>query len=323
MLVISSMTHQGMVILPLSTSDRASASAALARTKPAIASAEADAEPAARRSLLDRALRPGRTGRGARPPTRGRRRTPRAAAARSSRRSSPIRGRSVEGVAERVEGAAQVRLHRVRRHAERGRDVVDRQLLEVAQRDAVALAAGQAAHGLDAPGGAPRSGRATSATSSSTSISRPAAAWWRSDIEPAPVVVAGEVEHDRAQVRRRPIDRRRSGRRGGRGAGTPPARCPRPRRGRRRTAGPAAPASGPRSGTARPRAARRRPRSPRRGHARRRSPTSAPPPSAPRARAAVTDAARRPRTDDRPSRSARLDDGDGPRRDRRTRSPFG
>ena len=101
---------------------------------------------------------------------------------------------------ERGEAALQVGLHRVAGHAERRGDVVDAELVVVAQHEAGAL-----------PGGRSRSASSTwrwssrtsisSSTPACTSIERRAVAQRH---EAAPVVVAGQVEHDRAQVGGRP-----------------------------------------------------------------------------------------------------------------------
>ena len=134
-----------------------------------------------------------------------------------------------------------------------------RQLLEVSQRHAVAPACRKVADGPDHAAVLLGADHEIRVPESSGDIDQARSGGMVTQRhQPAPVVVACQVEHDRSEIRGRPIVRSRSGRRGGRSAGTPLGRGPRRHCGRRRRVVPAGPANGLRWGTGRRRAPRHR-----------------------------------------------------------------
>ena len=201
MFVISSMTHHGMMDLPLLIESR---ECERERDVGDDERADQPAEAASRKRRRARASSSVRVTRGEQirvlvRRTHARRRTldEPALERRTCRLIARASIRSSAAIAR-----LKVRLHRVRRDRSVDSDLVDRQLLEVPQRDAVALTGRQVAHRIEhAPMilRAHESIRRHRHPRRSRAVRRVVA----EGDHPASVVVTGEVEHDRAQIRRR------------------------------------------------------------------------------------------------------------------------
>src|SRR3954471_3597737 len=98
-----------------------------------------------------------------------------------------------------------MRLHRVRGDAERCRDPIDRQLLEVTERDAVALAGREAANGFEHALMLLRAHELIGRVGRDINFA-PAGRAMAERYEAAPVVVTSQVQNDRPEVCRGPSD---------------------------------------------------------------------------------------------------------------------